>query len=66
MITHERHYSFRQLEVIWHINYQMLRRWFLQRKDLPNVGNGKNWCPRIPESVEEDEYRKRMGKGRVA
>lgn len=60
MITHEKHYTIRQLKRIWQINYHTLRRWFIDRQerrhDIPDAGNGHRWHPRIPESVATDEY----------
>jgi hypothetical protein len=63
----QRHYTLRQLEKRWCICYHTLRRWFMRRwetkKDVINAGNRKNICLRIPESVAEDEYRLRLGRG---
>ena len=67
MLPTEKHYTIRQLERRWNINYHTLRRWFQNEPGVINAANGKkNIAWRIPESVAERVYNKHVLKGRAA
>lgn len=72
MLSRERHYSFRQLSMIWHFNYHTVRGWFIDRNGNIEpgcilVGKGKkNKSIRVPESVAQRVYDRHMVKGRAA
>jgi hypothetical protein len=63
MVTQERHFTIRELAVLWGSPrlYYSLRRWFEREPGVINAGTGRrNRHLLIPESVAERVYERRM------